>query len=344
MNVTVAPPAASEATDRLPEKLRSSGTAVFAGDAVSALVIVLAFAAAGDGAPAFLTLAATLLIALATGRYRWSFAAEPYEEWYASGGVALLGVLCGLVLAFALHFDWFVSIASGLFWTACSGAVAMSMTRSRRDSRRYELAIDRVRERPLSLGGQVERGFMRFLDVVLAAAALVLFAPVLAIVALVVAIDDGFPLLFAQTRVSRDDGDFTMYKFRTMRNDADSAWAAPGDDRITKSGAFLRRSSLDELPQLWNVVRGDMSLVGPRPEMREYADRFAREYPPYSQRHIIAPGLTGWAQLHMPRNLAPSDAPEVLRHDLFYVQHAGLYLYGFCLVKTACEFIGHRAV
>ncbi len=337
-------PVATSSVDRLPERLASAGTALFISDAMCALVVVAAFAVAGFGAPAFLTLAATLLIALGTGRYRWDFAASPVEEWYSAGGMALLGAMCGMLLCIPLHFEWFVSVASALIWTGLAGAAAMVMVKARRGERQYELSLDRVRECPLSTGAQVERAFIRFADLMLALSALLVLSPLFIIVAVIIAVDDGFPLLFAQKRMARDDGTFTMYKFRTMRTDAGPAWASAGDDRITRSGSFLRRTSLDELPQLWNVVRGEMSLVGPRPEMPEYAERFARDISQYSQRHIIAPGLTGWAQLRLPRNLQPSDSADVLRYDLFYVQHVGLNLYAFCLVKTACEVFTHRAV
>ncbi len=171
-----------------------------------------------------------------------------------------------------------------------------------------------------------------------------MLAPVLAMIAVAVWLDCKTPILFLQERIGRDDRAFTMWKFRTMRANASGQWATPGDERITRTGAFLRRSSLDELPQLWNVLRGDMSLVGPRPEMREYADRFNADLQNYSQRHIVRPGLTGWAQIILPRNLQPSDVPSVLVHDLFYVQNVSVYLYMFCLVKTLCECGTHAAV
>jgi lipopolysaccharide/colanic/teichoic acid biosynthesis glycosyltransferase len=129
-----------------------------------------------------------------------------------------------------------------------------------------------------------------------------------------------------------------------MKRDAGAEWAREGDDRITRIGAFLRRTSIDELPQLFNVVRGDMSIVGPRPEMVEFARAFGQKLSTYDQRHVVTPGITGWAQLYCKRTLDPSDVAHILPYDLFYVERASLVLDTALLLKTITEVLFHRAI
>ncbi len=146
--------------------------------------------------------------------------------------------------------------------------------------------------------------------------------PVMLVAAAAITIESGSPVLFRQERMGENGRPFWILKFRTMRHNAGAQWAKPGDDRITRVGALLRRTSLDELPQLFNVLRGEMSIVGPRPEMVTFAASFSRNVPNYEQRHVVPPGITGWAQLYLRRNLDPSEIPGVLPYDLFYVEHA----------------------
>jgi lipopolysaccharide/colanic/teichoic acid biosynthesis glycosyltransferase len=328
----------------LPERLRSAGTLIFAADCLAA-TLALAFSAVLDvAAPAFLALAATLLIAIGVGRYRVSFACNKRDEWYAAAGIGGLGLLCGIALAAILRFPWYGAPLAWVAWSAFAGLASSYLHQVRRNGTRYEGTTEHVREMPRPTAWLIEQAFVRGFDVLFATIASIVAIPIILTIALAILLDDGMPVFFEQERVGRDDREFTMYKFRTLRNGAGDAWVRPGDKRITRRGSFLRKSSLDELPQLWNVLRGDMSLVGPRPEMRQYADEFGRALQFYSQRHIVRPGLTGWAQLLLPRNLDPADAPEVLRYDLFYVQNVGIHLYVFCLVKTVCEFMTHAAV
>lgn len=328
----------------LPERLEHAGTAMMAGDVAFAVASIVLLAPVGGAASAFLALATTFVVAVAAGRYRVSFALHPRDEWYQAAAVAGLGTLLGLLLALAFGLAWWGAIAGTVLWTIGAGACGAALQRIRRGDRSFDPAIERLRHPRRRRSATLELSIIRLLDVTLASLALVVFAPFFAFVAVAIRFGDGMPVVFRQRRVGRDDRDFMLGKFRTMRNDAGAAWVRPGDARITPRGAFLRRTSLDELPQLVNVALGEMSLVGPRPEMREYADRFTREIPLYSLRHLIRPGLTGWAQLHLPRNLQPSDAPRVLSYDLFYVENVGVYLYLFCLIKTACELRSHGAV
>jgi lipopolysaccharide/colanic/teichoic acid biosynthesis glycosyltransferase len=167
----------------------------------------------------------------------------------------------------------------------------------------------------------LSRAAKRALDVVGAGAALALTAPVMAVTAVAVARELGRPVLFRQVRPGLHGAPFTMFKFRTMRDATDAhGRALPDAERLTSLGRFLRASSLDELPELWNVLRGDMSLVGPRPLLMQYLPLYSREQ---ARRHDVKPGITGWAQIHG-RNALSWDEKFAL--DLWYVDHASLWL------------------
>ena len=131
--------------------------------------------------------------------------------------------------------------------------------------------------------------------------------------------------LYCQDRVGENGRTFTLCKFRSMQLDAEVAgtpiWATDGDARITHVGRFIRKTRLDELPQIWNVIRGDMSFVGPRPERPFFVQELARDIPFYNQRHSVKPGLTGWAQVKYRYGASREDAMEKLRYDLYYIKH-----------------------
>ncbi len=182
-----------------------------------------------------------------------------------------------------------------------------------------------LRESPLS-GWRI--ALKRVVDLAVSSVLLVLAAPVLVCLALLVWMDAGRPVLYAQERIGRDLRPFTLYKFRTMREDAEGDGrprrAVRDDPRRTRLGRWLRRYSLDELPQLWNVLRGDMSLVGPRPERPAFVRELEDAIPEYFRRHRVKSGLTGWAQIHDLRGDAPFD--ERTRYDLYYVENWSLGL------------------
>ncbi len=184
----------------------------------------------------------------------------------------------------------------------------------------------------------------RIIDVTLAGVAAAIFLPVMIVAMALIYLESGRPIFFYQERIGLGGRVFSIVKFRTMQTQAGSEWARPGDTRITRLGRSLRRFSIDELPQLFNVLQGDMSIVGPRPEMRSFATRFRQIFAFYDERHRVRPGLTGWAQVYMKRNLEPTDAGAVLLHDLFYVRHCSIYLDLVLICKTAAEFLFHRAV
>jgi len=187
----------------------------------------------------------------------------------------------------------------------------------------------------------------RLFDLALVVPALVLLAPLLALVALVVFLDTGAPILYRQTRVGRLGREFEILKFRTMRVDAEATsgpvWNSSRDERTTRSGKFLRRFSIDEFPQLFNVLRGDMSVVGPRPERPFYVDQFRRMLRRYDERHLVRPGITGWAQINMRRILDPTEIGEKLSYDLFYLEHWSIFMDVMIVCKTAFEFLFHSA-
>jgi len=167
----------------------------------------------------------------------------------------------------------------------------------------------------------------RALDVAIAGAGLVVASPLLAVSALAVKLDGGGPVLYKQVRVGKDGVDFELLKLRTMVVGAEHQGAGfavdKGDARITRVGRILRRLSFDELPQLWNVVRGDMSVIGPRPTLRYQVDQ-------YDERQLhrldVKPGITGWAQIRYPYGSSVDDARAKLEYDLYYVQHQSLFL------------------
>jgi len=165
----------------------------------------------------------------------------------------------------------------------------------------------------------------RTLDLVLATTILILALPAMALTAIAVRLDSPGMILFRQERTGRYGQPFTLMKFRSMRADAEKAtgpvWAQANDPRITPVGRFIRKTRLDELPQLFNVIGGSMSMVGPRPERPHFIDDLARQIPYYNQRHIVKPGLTGWAQINYPYGNTVEDALQKLQYDLFYIKY-----------------------
>jgi len=176
----------------------------------------------------------------------------------------------------------------------------------------------------------------------LAAAGLVLFFtwPFMLLVALAIRIESGpgQPILYRQQRVGERGRVFDLIKFRSMRTDAEkdgvARWASKSDDRITRVGRIIRRARLDELPQLWNVMRGDMGIVGPRPERPQFVADLGTQIRYYNLRHCVKPGLAGWAQLRYPYGASAEDASEKLKYDLFYVKNHNLLLDILILIQT----------
>jgi sugar transferase (PEP-CTERM system associated) len=174
---------------------------------------------------------------------------------------------------------------------------------------------------------RLTRQSKRAFDILLALVGLVLAAPLMLLTGLAVWLESGFPVLYRQERVGENGRVFTLYKFRSMQQDAERGtplWADVEDQRVTRIGRLIRKIRFDELPQLWNVLRGDMSFVGPRPERPYFVAQLAAQIPFYEQRHAVKPGITGWAQVKYRYGASLDDALEKLRYDLYYVKHMSL--------------------
>jgi exopolysaccharide biosynthesis polyprenyl glycosylphosphotransferase len=187
----------------------------------------------------------------------------------------------------------------------------------------------------------------RIVDVIFATIALAIFLPVMVVCAIAIFLDSGRPLLYRQERVGMGGKRFNILKFRSMKVDAESevgaVWVRENDDRRTRVGAIIRRLSFDELPQLFNVLRGEMSLVGPRPERPVFVEKFRQVLPRYDERHLVQPGITGWSHVQMRRLVKTSDMAERLEYDLRYLEQWSLWLDISILFKTAVEFLFQRA-
>jgi sugar transferase (PEP-CTERM system associated) len=186
----------------------------------------------------------------------------------------------------------------------------------------------------------VRRTVKRAFDVSMAALVLLVAWPFMLLTALAIRLESGWnaPILYRQERVGENGKSFPVIKFRSMRTDAErdgvARWATKNDDRVTRVGRFIRKTRLDELPQLWNVLRGDMSIIGPRPERPQFVDDFNARIRYYSLRHCVKPGLTGWAQLRYPYGSSFEDAEEKLKFDLFYVKNHNFVFDLAILVQT----------
>jgi sugar transferase (PEP-CTERM system associated) len=179
-------------------------------------------------------------------------------------------------------------------------------------------------------GTRAVKAAKRLMDIAAAVTGLVLAGPLMLAIAAMVRLTSSGPALYHQVRVGYRDRQFVLHKFRSMRVDAEAltgaVWAKAGDPRVTPIGRFLRKSRLDELPQLWNVLVGDMSFVGPRPERPEFVEELTREIPFYGQRHTVRPGLTGWAQVKYSYGASREDALEKLQYELFYIKNLSISL------------------
>lgn len=172
-------------------------------------------------------------------------------------------------------------------------------------------------------------GVKRLLDVVVAAVGIVLSMPLILLSALAIRFEGRGPVFYSQVRVGRFNKPFRIYKLRTMRTDSEvngAQWAKQNDSRITMVGKILRKTRLDELPQFWNVLRGDMSLIGPRPERPEFVGELDDQIPFYLQRHLVKPGLTGWAQINYPYGASVEDTYNKLTYDFYYIKNSSLGL------------------
>ena len=165
----------------------------------------------------------------------------------------------------------------------------------------------------------------------------ILSLPIVLVTALLIKLESRGPIFYKQERVGKNGRTFVLTKFRSMRVDAEQdgpVWASKGDSRTTRVGRVIRKVRIDEIPQFWNILKGEMSFVGPRPERPHFVAQLAEEIPFYEQRHLIAPGLTGWAQIKYPYGASIEDARQKLQYDLFYIKNQGLILDAIILFET----------
>lgn len=174
------------------------------------------------------------------------------------------------------------------------------------------------------------RAYKRIYDIVFSVFGLLLASPLFPLLAVIIKLDTPGPVFYKQLRVGENEVEYFVYKFRTMGQDAEkqtgAVWAQKDDPRVTRIGQFLRKTRLDEIPQLYNVLKGDMSFIGPRPERMAFVEKLKETIPFYSIRHFVKPGVTGWAQVCYPYGASDEDALEKMRYDLFYIKNYSVFL------------------
>jgi len=208
---------------------------------------------------------------------------------------------------------------------------------------RGEVPIDSLKASWLIYGSGFEQGSVRTFikrafDLLSAAILLVVTLPVMLVTALAIKLESPGPLIYRQVRVGRAGRTFTVRKFRSMRSDAEkdgvARWASANDSRVTRVGRIIRKLRIDELPQIWNVLRGEMSFVGPRPERPEFVEKLKEQIPFYDLRHSVKPGVTGWAQVRFCYGMSIEDARTKLQYDLYYAKNHSLFLDILILFET----------
>jgi exopolysaccharide biosynthesis polyprenyl glycosylphosphotransferase len=185
----------------------------------------------------------------------------------------------------------------------------------------------------------------RAIDLVFSLGLGLVLLPLFPVIALAIKLDSRGPILYSQQRIGLGGKPFRIYKFRTMRRDAEAngaVWAQARDPRVTRAGRFMRLTRLDELPQIWNVIRGEMSVVGPRPERPEFTELLARDIPGYDLRHTVKPGLTGWAQVCYRYTSSVRDTRAKVEYDLFYVKHLSVAFDLKILLRTVKVVLGRK--
>jgi lipopolysaccharide/colanic/teichoic acid biosynthesis glycosyltransferase len=167
------------------------------------------------------------------------------------------------------------------------------------------------------------------LDILIAFLGLIFTLPIVCFALLLTALESGFPMFFSQNRTGFLGQPYILFKIRTMRVNAEeknAKWAEENDNRVTRIGSFLRKWRIDEIPQFWNVIKGEMSIVGPRPERPEFQDRLINKVPHWNCRHLVKPGLTGWAQIKFRYASDMESSEEKLAYDLYYIKHASILM------------------
>lgn len=220
-----------------------------------------------------------------------------------------------------------VSIEEGAtFYERVTGRVSLEMIRP-------SWLIFTGRGRQAKLAAVTRNAVHRFVALI----AVLLSLPIALLTAILIKLDSRGPVFYKQERVGENGRSFVLTKFRSMRVDAEAdgpVWASKRDERTTRVGRIIRKIRVDEIPQFWNILRGEMSFVGPRPERPHFVAQLAREIPYYEQRHLIAPGLTGWAQIKYPYGASIEDSRQKLQYDLFYIKNHSLFLDAIIMFET----------
>jgi sugar transferase (PEP-CTERM system associated) len=193
--------------------------------------------------------------------------------------------------------------------------------------------------------GRMKRLLKRTIDMVAALAVLLICLPILAATALIIKLESPGGIFYRQERVGENGKTFNIIKFRSMRADAEKTgpvWASMNDDRTTKFGRFIRKTRIDELPQLFTVIKGDMSFVGPRPERPFFVRELEKKIPFYSNRHVVKPGITGWAQIYYPYGASEEDALHKLEYDLYYIKNLSIAMDLMTIFKTIKVVLFHK--
>ena len=220
-----------------------------------------------------------------------------------------------------------VNIEEGAsFYERITGRVSLNMLRPS-----WLIFTGRGRQAKIS---ELSRNVVHWLVALFGA---ILSLPIVLVTAVLIKLESKGPVFYRQERVGKNGRTFTLAKFRSMRVDAEQSgpvWAAKKDTRTTRVGRIIRKIRIDEIPQFWNILKGEMSFVGPRPERPHFVAQLAEEIPFYEQRHLIAPGLTGWAQIKYPYGASIEDARQKLQYDLFYIKNHGLFLDAIIMFET----------
>ncbi|MBY0238451.1 MAG: TIGR03013 family PEP-CTERM/XrtA system glycosyltransferase [Burkholderiaceae bacterium] len=207
----------------------------------------------------------------------------------------------------------------------------------------YQIRVESLQPSWLVFGGGFDQSFVRVFmkrtfDILVSLIILALTMPIMLLTALLIRLEDGGPVFYSQERTGRGNRPFKVHKFRSMGTNAEKAgkpiWAQQNDPRVTRVGDFIRKVRIDELPQLWNVFKGEMSFVGPRPERPFFVDQLNNDIPYYNVRHSIKPGITGWAQVRYGYGASVEDAVQKLQYDLYYVKNNSLFLDILVLIDT----------
>ncbi len=207
----------------------------------------------------------------------------------------------------------------------------------------YQIRVESLQPSWLVFGGGFDQSFVRTFmkrafDIIVSTIILILTMPIMLVTALLIRLEDGGPVIYSQERTGRGNRPFKVHKFRSMGINAEKAgkpiWAQQNDPRVTRVGDFIRKVRIDELPQLWNVFKGEMSFVGPRPERPFFVEQLSNDIPYYNVRHSIKPGITGWAQVRYGYGASVEDAVQKLQYDLYYVKNNSLFLDILVLIDT----------